>query len=274
MIKVKFEFQKRFALNAAKIGALKSYISIEDESKKDEWKHFDKGTVHLGSFKRRIPRKENPGSEDYTQSKTNESKRRDSENKTYTGILKIWIDTTNAEEANKFIYVVSSVLNNIENVDLEIIDCGIGSYWQNIWIKIRGWFAKEEVKQILTKSGQAVESYTLDRHIAPIEKAKAEKEKTTAETSLLMSKENAQKLHKIRIEKEEAELEALRLANLEKKIDLIGKLSETLSSGLVEIDSDYRIELNKLLLIKQEQGEVTTGDISDLDNYLEHSEEL
>ena len=193
----------------------------------------------------------------------------DSENTLYTGTLKIWIDTKKAEEANKFMYLISSILSTIENVDLEIIEAGTGSLWQNLKIRITGWFAKEETKQILKKGTKALESYSLDRHIEPIEKTKAEKEKTKAEIKRLMSEEDTQKLHKLKIEKEKAEIESLKLNNLQKKLDIIDKLSIAFSSGLIQIDSDYRIELNDLLIIKQENQNVTTGVIDDIDKNLD-----
>jgi biopolymer transport protein ExbB/TolQ len=198
----------------------------------------------------------------------------ENENTIYTGVLKVWIDTTKAEEANKFMYLISSVLSTIDNVELEIIDSGMGSLWQDLRIKITGWFAKEETKQILKKGTKALENYAIDRHIEPIEKTKAEKEKTVAEIKRLMSENDTQKLHKIKLEKEKAELESIKLSNLEKKLEIIDKLSLAFSSGLIQIDSDYRIELNDLLIIKQEDTNITIGAIGDIDKNLDRQEEL
>lgn len=198
----------------------------------------------------------------------------ENENTIYTGVLKVWIDTTKAEEANKFMYLISSVLSTIDNVELEIIDSAMGSLWQKLRIKITGWFAKEETKQILKKGTKALETYAIDRHIEPIEKTKAEKEKTVAEIKRLMSENDTQKLHKIKLEKEKAELESIKLSNFEKKLEIIDKLSLAFSTGLIQIDSDYRIELNDLLIIKQEDTNITIGAIGDIDKNLDKKEEL
>lgn len=95
----------------------------------------------------------------------------------YTAELKLWINTRNVAEANRFVSIVTSVFGLIEDVNVTIIDSGFGSYWQRIKITAHGWFAKEETKQILKKGKNALEAYVLDRHIEPIEKSISDKKK-------------------------------------------------------------------------------------------------
>ncbi len=190
------------------------------------------------------------------------------ENAIYTADLKLWINTNDAAEANRFASVVTNVLGKIENIKLTIVDSGIGSYWQKIKIKIQGWFAKEETKQVLKKSKVALESYVLERHIEPIEKSKSDRKKTEEELKRMFPIDNISELHKIHLEKEKEQLISLKLDNLQKKIAINSKLSEMLASGLFSIDSDYRIELNNLLLIKQENGKLEFGNFDEIDSSL------
>lgn len=190
------------------------------------------------------------------------------ENAIYTAELKLWINTTNASEANRFVNIVTSVLGKIEDVDMTILDSGVSSYWQKIKMRIQGWFAKEETKQILEKGKDALESYTLDRHIEPIKKTQSDRKKTEEEIKRMTPIEHSSELHDIHLQKEREGLKAMQLANLERKIEITKKLSEILALGLVTIDSDYRIELNNLLLFKQENGKLEFGNFEDIDDNL------
>lgn len=275
---IEYDFENLFVISPIEVKLFKEKFSNIDV-RKLELPKINQLTINLVNDVVRIfqYKKLSPDGKEFMFSIIDDSineEVRDDENTIYTGKLKIWIDTNKAEEANKFMYLISSILNTIENVELEIIDSGVGSYWQDIKIKIKGWFAKEETKQILKKGSKALESYAIDKHIEPIEKTKAEKEKTKAEIKRLMSEEDTQKLHKLKIEKEKAELESIKLNNLQKKLEIIDKLSIAFSTGLIQIDSDYRIELNDLLLIKQENANITTGSIDDIDENLSKEEGL
>jgi len=180
-----------------------------------------------------------------------------SEETVYTCKVKLWIDTKDPVEANRFTSIVASVLGNIPETELEILDSGIGSVWQEWKLKIKGWFAKEETKQIIDKGLKAAEAYSLDKFIEPIEKSKADRKKVGRETEQLFTKEQAEKLNEVKLEMAEEELMAKKLSNIEKQIEISRKLSELLSQGLISIDSDYRIEINNLLLIEQKDKKIT-----------------
>lgn len=79
-----------------------------------------------------------------------------------------------------------------------------------------------------------------------------------------MTEEQAKELHDIKIAKAREELKALQLGNLERKIDINNKISTQLALGLQNIDSDFRIEMDGVLLIKQESGKVEFGDVDEV----------
>lgn len=185
----------------------------------------------------------------------------DGEDTLYSLEMKLWIDTDDASEANRFANEVTQILSKIENVKVLLVDCGKGSYWQTLKIRAQGWFAKEETKQVLAKTQKALEAYALDKHIEPIEKSKIERQKQEEEIKRLMSEEQTKELHQIEIAKGKEELEALKLTNLEKKLVIMDKMSSMLANGLVAIDSNYRIEINGALLIQQTNKVIETNDM-------------
>lgn len=196
----------------------------------------------------------------------------ENEDTIYIGELKLWIDTNDAAKANLFMSIVTNTLAGIENVKVSILDSGTGSLWQKCKLTITGWFAKEETKQILQKSQKALEAYSLDRHIEPVEKSKVDRQRQEEEIKRMMPVGKVNQLQDIQIEKEKAQLEMLKLNNLEKKIEITSKLSQALANGLYSIDSDYRIEIDNILLISQEAGVITFSTASNLDNILKAEE--
>ncbi len=192
----------------------------------------------------------------------------DGENTLYYGELKIWIDTKDPAEANRFMSVVAAVLSSIENVEIEILDAGVGSIWQKWGVTIKGWFAKEETKQILNKGIKAAEYYSMDRHIAPVEKDKMETSKMQAEIKRMMPEEQTKKLQDIEVQKSEEELKSLKLTNVKQQLEIIEKLSDLFAQGILTVDSDFRIELNGAILIMQESGKIIPGKLDEIDNNL------
>lgn len=184
----------------------------------------------------------------------------------------LWINTKDAFKANKFITLIATVLSYIDEVDAEIIDIGIGSLYQRWKLKIRSFFARKRTKEILEKGVRAAEYYSLDRHIEPIEKSKTERKKTEEEIKRMMSEEQIHELHKLMIEEKRQDVKAKKLANFEKELELNQKLSDMLAKGLVEIDDDYNIEINHMLLIKQNQKVITIGEIKKIGEADEASE--
>lgn len=190
----------------------------------------------------------------------------DGEQTLYVADLNLWINTDNAVEANKFVNIVTEILGSIENVKITLVDCGKGSYWQKLKIKAEGWFAKEETKQIISKAQQAAEAYALDRHIEPVEKSRVDRKRLEEDINRLMPMDDVNAMHKIAVAKANAELESLRLDNLEKKVAIMDKMSQMLANGLVSIDSDFRIEMDGLLLIGQTNKILELGTADSIEN--------
>lgn len=189
----------------------------------------------------------------------------DGEDVLYTWEMDVWIDTTDAVQANKFMSLIASVIGYIENVEIEIIDSKVASLFQKWKVRFHGWFSKDETKQILNKGVKAIESYTLDRHIEPIEKSKVERKKTEADMKRLMSEEQTMELHDLLIQEKREEVRSKKLSNLKQELEIRKALTDMMANGLLEIDSDFKVMINGLLLIKQENKKIEIGNIDDID---------
>lgn len=192
----------------------------------------------------------------------------DGEDVTYTWTAAVWIDSREAGKANKFMYGFCAALLLIEGVNIEIVEAGVGSFFQRWLITIKGWFAKEEVIQVVQKAVRATEAYGLDRHIEPVEKIKAEREKIAKdiekmeeEKKRMMTEGQIKEMHELDLASKREAVKAQKLANIKQYLEVQQLLSERMSKGFIEVDSDYRIMINDLLAINQKNNVIETGDI-------------
>ncbi|HEX4372019.1 MAG TPA: hypothetical protein VHZ50_01820 [Puia sp.] len=186
-------------------------------------------------------------------------------NSVYTCEIEIWIDTNDAVEANKFMHLVSSTLSYIDGVELHIVDAKIGSFLQRWRARFADWSSKEETKQILKKGTAALESYALERHIEPIEKSKVERKKTEEDLKRMMSEAQAIELNKLIIEEKKEDLKSKKLLNIKQELEIRNTLSDMLTRGLIDTDSDFKIMINGMLLVKKENQQIEIGDVDDID---------
>jgi TusA-related sulfurtransferase len=202
-----------------------------------------------------------------------DAKIEDGEDTLYTWDVSLWIDTTDAVEANKFMYIISSALGYIEDVKIDITDTKVGSFLQKWIVKFKGWISKDDAKQILKKGAElthkgatALESYALDRHIEPIEKSRADRKKVEEDLKRLVTEDQAKELNELLVKEKREDLKAKKLANFKSQLELRRALSEMLANGLLEIDSDYKIMINNLLLISQENKKIELGNIEEIND--------
>jgi hypothetical protein len=178
----------------------------------------------------------------------------------------LWIDTTNAVPANKFMHHLAMIIGYIDDTAITVIDTRIGSLSQRWKLIFRNLFAKERTKDILAKGAKAAEAALLDKHIEPIEKSKAERKQIDAEVNQLMTEEQAREMNDLIIEDKKQDVLAKKLANMEKALDIQARLSDLMARGLLEIDDDYRIMINGLLLIEQKNKVIKTDEMDNLDS--------
>lgn len=252
---IKEDFKSDFIFSREEILTIRDYLKVQDLESELSVNfvatYLANSLLHLENF------------EDKDNEQTSSSTDR-----IHNASIKVWIDTDDAGEANRFMSIVAGVFSSLEDVEVKIKDSGQGSFWQKWVIKWNGWFAKEETKQVLKKTQKALESYTLDKHIEPIEKSKADRQLIDAQIERMAPVDLSRQTHEIQFKQEQEKLRSLKLNNAIMKLDLISKASAVFASGLVTVDSDYRIEIDGILLIKQEAGKVEFINIEYLDNDL------
>lgn len=189
----------------------------------------------------------------------------DGENIMYIWNVHVWVNNKDAIKVNKFLNTLSSTLGYIEGVEIEIIDTGIGSVFQKWRMKFKGWLAKDETKQVMSKSAKAAESYLIERHIEPIAKSKTERKKIEEETNRMMSIEQSKEMNELLIQEKKEDVKAKRLSNMKEELEIRGRLSEIMSQGFIEIDSDFKVMINDLMFVSKEQNRIQLGDIDKID---------
>jgi hypothetical protein len=188
----------------------------------------------------------------------------DKENFLYEWDMELWIDTKDAAKANHFMYLVSSTLSYIDDVELTLVDIRIGSLWQKWKIKIIGFFAKKRTQEVLAKALKTAEVYSMDRHIEPVEKTKAEKEQIEATTKTILTEAQANKLNELIIEEKEQDVLAKKLANTERLLHIDNSIGQRLGKGLFEFEDDFRIMIKGLLFAEQKNKQLNIGNIDSL----------
>ena len=179
------------------------------------------------------------------------------------------------------IWSISSGLETIEDLEVELEDCGKGSFWFNLLVKCKTELAKIEFKDIFKKVQAGVEAHFLTRTQSINEKTQAEARKIEKETNQLPSENLAimsnnlsvedQKLQleerKIRIEGMKADVKRKNLENVHMQLDLVEKASNLITSGIIKNDSDISIEVNDLLIFEVKDKKYIQG--KDIDDVIE-----
>ncbi|NML37696.1 hypothetical protein HHL17_10875 [Chitinophaga sp. G-6-1-13] len=189
----------------------------------------------------------------------------DGEEVEYLWLAHLWIDTTDAGKANKFMHLISSTLCYIDNVKVELVSAKVGSLMQNWIVTVKGWFTKENILQILAKVVKAIEAFGLGRHIESVEKTKADRRKIEEDTKRMMSEEQTRQMNELAVAEKIEDVKSKMLDNKLKELEYQQKLSDMLASGLMETDANFSFMMNNCLVVKRENGRLTTGNIEDLD---------
>jgi len=175
----------------------------------------------------------------------------------------------------------------ISGVSVELESQGMGSWWYKFKVYIKDIWQKEETKQILTKTREAIVSDQLDKPIQISKKleeealkTKAERESVERQNESLPNSEEAIILRKLQIRAREADIESKELENKSKKLENRRKeleifkqemeISERIASmirdGMVN-SSPVRIEINGELFLEHQNGNFLSGvNINEIDN--------
>ncbi|WP_298248089.1 hypothetical protein [uncultured Christiangramia sp.] len=169
-------------------------------------------------------------------------------------------DNYSATQIGYTIWSISTALEQIDGVKVKLEDWGLGSRWARIKIQIRDFLAKEEVKEVLDKSKDAVEAKYLDTPIEEAKKIKAEREKLQKETEGLIDSKDADKLRKLEIEKLELENRAAEIRIMQDKLNVIKGISQLVADGVIQNDSKIQVMVNDMLFLEKDNEGFRTGE--------------
>lgn len=165
-----------------------------------------------------------------------------------------------ASEVTQLLWILTNSLEQIDDVEVLLEDWGRGSFWARLKIKIAGWVAKEELKDIADKARQAAEAQYLNKPIEESRKIEAERLKIEKETKLIPGDSILEQKHLLELEQSKLELKL-------KKIEMLNKLSDLMAKGFVDVNSDFQIEINGLLFIEKKDNKLIVGeDMDSIDN--------
>lgn len=164
-----------------------------------------------------------------------------------------------AADASQLMWIVTKVLSSIEDVEVILDDWGKGSFWAKLIIKTKSWVARKEVKDILEKGQLAIEEKYLTKPTLENYKTKSEVEKLRKEIEIFPDKEMVKELQQLELREKQLQIEERELEVQIKRIEFVKKLSDLLSNGLAEVDSDFQIAINELLYIEKKDGNLRIG---------------
>ncbi|MEZ0608039.1 hypothetical protein ACAW74_05965 [Fibrella sp. WM1] len=181
-------------------------------------------------------------------------------------VYEMILDFTIANEDNDAAKIVTSLsfilnsISHIENVKVEIESVSVGSLYARVRVYLKDLVAKEETKAVLeaskeivvkTLSGGQVSYSEIKKANAEVTKIKAETELIEAEIQNKPDEFEAKMAIALDLEKKALENEQLKVQITKEKIEVINKLSDLATKGILSVD-DVRIDINEVLyLLKQ-----------------------
>ena len=191
-----------------------------------------------------------------------ESFKLDSQENVHTEWLIMIKTNNNHPDAVKFlnlIYTLSTAIKYIDDdeISVTIDDWGNGSKWAKLRVRFNNLIAQEETKELLDKARKATEAELFDKRIGEADKLRSEADKTAKEAANMPAKEIAEESNLLELEMKKLELFEKRI-DIEfkiedlksKKIDNLNKLSNMIKDGLLASDSNFQIQINDLLYLK------------------------
>ncbi|MBE9159819.1 hypothetical protein IQ265_23720 [Nodosilinea sp. LEGE 06152] len=185
-------------------------------------------------------------------------------------------ETFRAAAIFQFLFLLSEVLESISGVSVEIESQGTGSLWTKLKIFMKDAFQKEEVKEVLEKTRDAVIAEQLDKRIEGVKKLEEETLKTRAErislerqSESLPDTEEAKKLRELEIKRKELEIrektvdiERKEIENQQKKLELYEKVAYMMREGMLN-SSPMEIQINGLPFLSCNDKKILPGSSMD-----------
>ena len=187
--------------------------------------------------------------------------------------IRIDVKDNDAQVLTSILFKILSSLSNIDNVKLEFEHLMNGSLIARIRAYLKDLVAKEETKAVLETTKEAliktvtagqVSHAETKKTNAETDKIKIEQKKIEKELDSLPTDLESKIVNALELEKKALENENLRIKNAKEKIEIIEKLSNLATSGIIEAD-DLKIDINEILYILKSGDSIQATDV-DIDN--------
>lgn len=185
----------------------------------------------------------------------------------------------NAAEIGYLMWSLSKALESIDDIEVELINWGEGSKWFDLRIKIKSLASKVDLSQVLKKTIKSLETYHTKILIEEIDKFEAEKNKLNAEAEKIKKEsrqmhedEDAKILNTLEIQEKFLDLQRKEIEIEDKKADVrlknvqyLNQLSELMTNGIIQNNSDIQLSINDLLFFKKNKDRIEYGNADLLD---------
>lgn len=187
-------------------------------------------------------------------------------NEQYYMFIDIEIDSENISLKDLIspVWLISSSLENIDGVTLDLDDIKKGSLKLRVKVWMKDLLAKEETKAVLETAKELAVSKLSDGNVSyqgikkskeEIKNLELENEKLENEVENLPNKQEVLFERALDIQKKMLENEKAEIDNVKSKLEIIDKLSDLASKGIIEADM-IRIDINDILYILTEKKEI------------------
>lgn len=181
-------------------------------------------------------------------------------------------DNNNPSAISYCIWTLATSLQQINGVTVIIDSWGTGSLWVKLKILISNIWARDEVKEVIEKSRDAVIADCLDKRIEQVRKLESERVKIDEEIvslkkkrDLMPSKKEAassrkreKKLQELEIDDKVLDVQRKYIENSIKSLEFMEKASDLIKDGIIKTDR-VEIDINKLFFLSIDSEIVRRG---------------
>lgn len=168
----------------------------------------------------------------------------------------------------RLIYLFSSALEAVEDVEFEVVDLGKGSLWAKFVLRIKSPFAKEQVKEVfeefvtdIKKAKDGVLDKEFGQHTANTKKVEQETDNLKTENRLkeqeLYTPEQLIRLREAEVQKIEAETRLAQIKAANEQIEFIKRSSEMMIQA-IDPFTRLTLEANGIYLFEKHENYTET----------------
>jgi hypothetical protein len=177
-----------------------------------------------------------------------------------------------ASKVSKLLWLLTEALESVSGVVMLVEDQGTGSIWFTLRVFMLNLLAKDEVKDLLEKSRDAVLAEQVVKRVEGAEKIREEKLKLQAErsviekqTELIPDSEEAKKIRELElrrkeleIREKEADVKHKELQNYKATLDVVQQMGYLMREGLLA-SAPVEIKINGETFLACQDGQFLSG---------------